>query len=258
MVNNMAVNSSIFSGYIASFLFILLRTSIFIALLPVLGGKQLPMQFKIGFAVFIAILLTPVVKFQISENQVALLILKEVFIGIALGFSVRLIFYAVNMAGLFISYAMGLSMGIVYNPEMGQSTYIAEVYGIVTMMFFLVTNAHHDLIYVFVKSFELLPGGRVNMMALIPMVLAMTSKLFVIALKIAAPVLIGLLITNILSGFLYKVAPQLNIFFIVMPLNIFLGFLLMTVSIPVFEYVLGTNFSNLRGEMVRIVMMANR
>ncbi|NOZ69698.1 MAG: flagellar biosynthetic protein FliR [Deferribacteres bacterium] len=256
MVNNADMNLSVFSGYITGFLFILLRTSIFVALLPVIGGRQLPMQFRIGFAVFIAILLTPVVRFQISENDVAMLVLKEVFVGIALGFSVRLIFYAVNMAGLFISYAMGLAMGIVYNPEMGQSTYIAEIYGIMTMMFFLVTNAHHDLIYVFVKSFELLPGGRANMTALVPLVMSMMSKLFVIALKISAPVLVGLLISNILSGFLYKVAPQLNIFFITLPLNIFLGFLLMTVSIPVFEYVLGINFANLRGEMARIIMMA--
>jgi flagellar biosynthetic protein FliR len=93
-------------------------------------------------------------------------------------------------------------------------------------------------------------------MALVPVVLSMMSGLFVLALKICAPVTVGLLISHLLTGFLYKAAPQMNIFFITMPLNIFLGFLLIILSIPVFEYLMGVKFSDLRGEMVRIVTLA--
>ncbi len=225
-------------------------------MLPVIGGKQLPAQFRIGLAVLIALLLTPVVKFEISENNIPLLILKEIFIGIALGLTVRFVFLAVNMAGLFISYVMGMSIARVFDPEMGQSTHIAEAYGIMTMLFFLVMDAHHDLIYVFVKSFELLPGGQLNIMPIIPEVLSIGSKLFVLALKISSPVIVGLLISNLLTGLLSKAAPQMNIFFIALPLNIFLGFVLMVLSIPVFEYVMDINFSNMRDEIARLVMMA--
>ena len=124
------------------------------------------------------------------------------------------------------------------------------------MLFFLVADVHHDLIYILVKSFELLPGGQVNVLNLIPPMIGMMGKLFIVALKISAPIFAGILITYLLSGFLYKVAPQLNIFFIVMPLNIFIGFILMAVSIPAFEYILGINFSNIRDEMIRIIMIA--
>ena len=247
---------NVFSQYVTNFLFILLRTSIFVALLPVIGARQMPPQFKIGLAVFIAILLTPVIQFQVAEKQITMFIVKEVFIGIALGLTVRFIFLAVNMGGLFISHTMGLSMGRVFNPDVGQSTHVAEVYGVMLMLFFLAADVHHDLIFIFVKSFELLPGGKVNIIPLIPKMISMMGNLFVIALKIASPIFISILITYILSGFLYKVAPQLNIFFIVMPLNIFIGFLLMSVSIPVFEHVLNINFSNIRNEMVRIIMIA--
>ena len=246
----------IFSGYITNFLFILLRTSIFVTLFPVFSAQQLPMQFKMGLAFFVSILLTPVVHFDIVENQVPLLVIKEILIGLALAFSARFVFYAVNMAGLYVSFSMGLAMGRVFNPETGQSTYVAELYGVITMLFFLITNAHHDLIYIFVKSFELLPGGQVNIVSIIPMIISLGSKMFVISIKIASPILVSLLLVHIMAGFLYKMAPQLNIFFITLPLNIFLGLLLMAVCIPVFEYVLNTNFSNMRNEMMRIIMLA--
>jgi flagellar biosynthetic protein FliR len=204
-----------FSDYVARFLFILIRTSIFVSLLPIIGSKQFPMQFRLGMAVFMALLLTPVVKFEIAENQIPMLILRELFMGIALGITVRFIFMAVNMAGQFISHTMGMSIATTFNPEMGQSTHIAEAYGIIAMLFFLVMDAHHDLIYVFVKSFEVLPAGRANILPIIPEILSL-----------------------------------------VLPLNIFLGFLLMIMSIPVFEYVININFSNLRDEMIRLIVMA--
>jgi flagellar biosynthetic protein FliR len=250
------LNINAFSGYITNFLFILLRSGIFISLLPVLGGKQMPPQFRMGLAVFISLLLTPVVNFAIAENSILILIIKEIIIAMTLGFAVRLVFLAVNMAGTFISYSMGLSMAQVFNPEVGQDTLVSEIYGIMTILIFLVMDAHHDLIFVFVKSFELLPVGKLNIAPLLPEVVAMASGLFVMAIKIAAPVMVGLLIVQLLSGFLYKVAPQMNIFFVALPLNIFLGIMLMILSIPVFEHVLGISFSDLRGEMIRMLMLA--
>jgi flagellar biosynthetic protein FliR len=249
-------NMDIISQYIPNFLFILLRVSIFLSFLPVLGGNQTPIQFRIGLAVFISLLMTPVVDFKIAENHIPMMIVKEIFMGMALGMTVRFIFLAVNMAGVFISQTVGMSIATAFNPEMGQSTQIAELYGTLALLYFLVMDVHHDLIFVFVKSFELLPAGQVNVQALIPKMLSMGSRLFVLALKISSPIVVGALITYLLSGFLYKAAPQLNIFFIVMPLNIFLGFMLMILSIPVFEYVLGIQFSNVRDEMVRLISMA--
>lgn len=254
MTIDMTLNS--FSGYITNFLFVLLRTGIFISLLPVIGGKQMPPQFRVGLAVFISLLLTPVVNFTIVENNIPVLIIKEIIIAMALGFSVRLIFLAVNMSGTFISYIMGLSMAQVFNPEVGQDTLVSEIYGILTMLLFLIMDAHHDLIFVFVKSFEILPIGKLNIAPLLPELVAMVSGLFVMAMKLAAPVMVGLLIVQLLSGFLYKVAPQMNIFFVALPLNIFLGIMLMILSIPVFEHVLGISFSDMRGEMIKLLMMA--
>jgi flagellar biosynthetic protein FliR len=252
----MTENINALSGYIVNFLFILLRAGIFVALMPVFGDKKFPGQFRMGLAVFISLLLTPVVHFEIRENEIPLIVLKELLIATALGLTVRLIFMAINVAGHYISHTVGMSMARVFNPEMGQSTVIAEVYGIMAMLLFLAMNAHHDLIIVFVKSFEILPAGQINIAALVPVMMSMGSKFFVISMKIAAPVIVGLLISHLLTGFLYKAAPQMNIFFIAWPLNLFLGFLLILLSLPVFEHVVGINFSDMRREMIRVISFA--
>lgn len=249
-------NFDTYSHYITNFLFILLRAGIFISLLPVIGGKELPGQFRIGLAVFIALLLTPVIHFRIVENSIPILVIKEMIIAMALGMTVRFVFLAVNLAGTLIGFAMGLSMATTYNPEIGQDTLISQIYGIMTMLIFLSMEAHHDLIFVFFKSFELLPAGQLNIEPLLPMIIAMGTGMFVLAIKIAAPVMVGLLIVQLLSGFLYKAAPQMNIFFIAMPLNIFLGMMLMILSIPVFEHVLGISFGDLRSNMIKLITAA--
>lgn len=256
MVSEMASGDiAAVSRFAGNFLLILLRAGIFMSLLPVIGAKQLPAQFRIGLAVFMSLLLTPVVNVSVAESSIALLVIKEMIVAAALGLTVRFVFLAINMAGTFMSYAMGLSMARVFNPEVGQDTLVAEIYGVFTMLIFLSLDAHHDLIYVFVKSFELLPAGQFRPDPLLPEIVSMGTGLFVLALKVSAPVIVGLLIVHLLSGFLYKAAPQMNIFFITLPLNILLGIVLMLLSIPVFEHVLGISFSDLRAEMSRLIIM---
>ena len=151
---------------------------------------------------------------------------------------------------------MGMSIATVFNPEIGRDTLISQIYGILAMLFFLAVDAHHNLIYIFIKSFEVLPAGQLNLKPLLPEIVSLGSGFFVLALKLAAPVMVGLVIVHLLSGFLYKAAPQMNIFFVTMPLNIMLGIVLIILSLPVFEHVLNISFSDLRNEMTRLILMA--
>lgn len=250
------VNMDFFSKYIPNFLFILLRASIFMSLLPFFGSKNFPAQYKIGFAVALAIVLSPLTEFKIKEGDIPLLVIKEVLFAVTLGLSVRFVFMAVEMAGQIISNAMGFSIATVFNPELGQSTEIAQLQGIIAMLIFLAMDAHHDLIYLFVKSYEVLPAGQADMRNLVTEFISLGSKIFVIAIKIAAPVMIGMLIASFLLGFIYKAAPQINIFFVSFPVYIFIGFLLMLFSIPVFVSVLGGYFGGIKEEMGRIIAIA--
>ena len=126
---------------------------------------------------------------------------------------------------------------------------------IVTLVFFAM-DAHHELIYMFVKSYELLPAGQAKLNNITNDIISNGGNVFATGVKIAAPVVIGMMITNILLGFIYKAAPQINIFFVSLPVNIFIGFLIMFVSIPVFIHVVSENFSVIKETMYRIILLA--
>jgi flagellar biosynthetic protein FliR len=247
-----------FSPYLQKFLLVLLRSSIFVAMLPFFGSKNFPMQFKIGLAVALALVLTPVVHFEIKNIALPLVVLRETALGIMLGAAVRVIFFAVDMAGQIISHAMGLSIATVFNPEMGQSTEVARLYGIIAMLLMLSIDAHHELITVLVQSYEWLPVGQVDVSNLIIKAVNAGSKIFIVALKISAPVMVGMLIVNILIGFLYKAAPQINVFFVSFPIFIGIGFLIMIISVPVFVHVFPLQFQEARNEMFRILALAGQ
>ena len=246
----------ILTQYIPNFLFILLRAGIMMSMLPFLSSSYFPGRVKIGFAVAIALILSPIVEFKVERPEIPLVVMREIFFGMALGFSARLVFFAVDMAGQLMSVSTGLSMSSVLNPEIGQSTEISMVYGIFAMFIFLSMDAHHDLITIFIKSYEWIPAGHIDIQNLVAPIIFMGSKMFIIAIKISAPVVVIMLIVNILLGFIYKAVPQINIFFVAYPVYIVLGFTVMIISIPVFTYVMGGYFSGIKDDMLRAIAAA--
>jgi flagellar biosynthetic protein FliR len=248
--------ADVISGYLPKFLLILLRLSVFFAILPILGNKTLPARYRIGQVVAIAALLTPVVDLRPGENDVVILVVREVVLGMVLGLAVRVVFFGVEVAGQMISDSMGLSIATVFNPEMGQSTDIARFLAIVATLLFLVTDAHHDLIALFVRSYDLVPVGTGDVRALVGGGIELTGKIFRIAIKLGAPVVVGMVTLNILLGFLTKATPQINIFFISFPLYIFLGFLILLLALPAYVVAIGGSFGGMREEMERVMTMA--
>lgn len=241
------------SKYVFNFLLILLRASIFLGMLPFLGSKNFPAQFKIGLVVAFAALLTPVVEIKVEETYIPILVVREVIVGIALGFIARSVFFAVEVAAQLISTSIGLGMASVFNPEFGQSTEIARLYGIITILIFLAMDAHHDLIHVFVKSYSLIPLGEIDWRRIVSAVISAVINISVIALKLSAPVLIMMLITNLILGFTYRATPHINVFFISSPLFIIVGFLVMLFGISVFIYVSGSYFESIKNDMFELI-----
>jgi flagellar biosynthetic protein FliR len=245
-----------YAHYIPNFLFLLLRAGIVLNMLPFLGSTSMPHQFRIGLAVAVALILTPVVDFQVPpKSSIPLVVVREVMFAMILGFAARFVFYAVDMAGQVMSNSTGLSMAAIINPEMGQSTEVSQLYNIITTLLFFAMDAHHDLIAVFVRSYELAPAGTINVHGIMAAGVFFAGRIFIIALKISAPVVIIMLITNIILGFVSKAAPQMNVFFVGYPLYLFLGFLTMFLSLPVFAYVMGGYFKGIPDEIGRVLLL---
>jgi flagellar biosynthesis protein FliR len=246
----------IISQYIPNFLLILLRAGIIMSLLPFFGSRIFPGKFRLGFIVALALVLTPVIEFKASSIDIPILVMKEVVFGMALGLAARFVFYAIDAAGQVISYSMGLSMATTFNPEMPESTEITRLYGLFGIIIFLAADVHHDLIFIFARSYEWLPAGHMEIKNLLPEVVSVFSRMFVLVLKIGAPVIIAMLMTNLLLGFISKASPQMNVFFVGYPLYIFVGFMVLLASFPVFVYVLGGYFNGIKDEMARVIAIA--
>ncbi|MGE5238722.1 MAG: flagellar biosynthetic protein FliR [Chloroflexota bacterium] len=241
--------------YVPNFLLILLRMSIFVTLLPMLSSRNFPAQFKVGFVLALAFILTPVVDVDVAPAALPALVLREVVLGVALGLVARSVFLIVEMAGQVMSIVMGLSLATVFNPELGQSTEVSRMYGIIAVLIFLGTDAHHDMIYVLARSYEWLPTGQVSFVAVAREMVSLGSSMLSAAVKLSAPVVVVMLVSNLVLGFLYKAAPQMNVFFVGYPVFIFVGFLTILMGIPVFVQVSSGNFGALKDEMVRVLSL---
>jgi flagellar biosynthetic protein FliR len=250
--------ADILSLYFPRFLLVLLRSSVFFAFLPILGSNSLPGRFRIGLAIAIAALLTPVVAFKAAEDAVAVLVVREVLFGMVLGLAVRFVFFAIEIAGQMMSDAMGLSIATVFNPEMGQTAGVSQLLTIMATLLFLATDAHHDLIALFVRSYDLLPAGGSDIPSLVGEAVSLVGRIFVLAVKLGTPVVVGMVTLNILLGFMVKATPQINIFFISFPLFIGIGFLILLMALPAYLAAFGGSFGEIRAEMARVIGMAGR
>ena len=246
----------VLARYFSNFLILLIRLGVILFLLPFWSGKQFPKTFKIGIVLAVAYVLAPVVPMEIRNQDILMVLIQELLLGAILGFSARIIFAAVELAGTLISDSMGVSIATVFNPEMGQSTEISTILGLLAMLLFLALDLHHDLIAIIAKSYEVLPVGRIRIDNLLVKGLSIGGQVLVLAVKIAAPVLVGMIIVNVLMGFIYKAAPQVNIFFVSLPVYVFIGLVILFLSTPLLINFLGAQFSGLKEEINQILILA--
>jgi flagellar biosynthetic protein FliR len=245
----------ILNQYIPNFFFILIRAGIVLSFLPFFSSKTFPPQFRIGLIVAVAFILTPVVEFHVARASIPVVVLREVLFGIVIGGAVRAVFYAVDMAGQLMASASGMSMAATFSPDVPPSTEVSRLYGIIAMLIFLAMDAHHDIIAILVRSYELFAPGQFEINRMIVSRLFSGSGLFVLALQLSAPIVIIMLITNVVLGFIYKATPQMNVFFVGYPVYLFLALLTMLISLPVFAAVMSRHFTGMQDEIGRVMLL---
>ena len=216
---------------------------------PVLHDQAIPARLKIGFSVLAALLIAPLLPaaqhVPVSSPHAPLILAQQVLIGASIGFSIRLVFAALEMAGDQIGLQMGLSFAGFMSPGTGEQTPIVGSFlGIIASLIFLAINGHLMLIAAVTDSFHLLPvtaglGPQLNYAALA----AAGGDIFRIGLHVALPVLATMLILNIALGVLARVSPQLNVFAVGFPVTLLIGMIALMLALPVlgplFEQALG-------------------
>jgi len=225
--------------WLASLIFPLTRILAMIASSPILGNKQIPARAKVGLSVLITIIIAPTIPsmptVSIGSPQGLLIVVQQIIIGVSMGFTMRLIFTAVEMAGELAGLQMGLGFASFYDPVNAvHSPIVAQLMGMIAALAFLSINGHLHMLSALAESFRTLPVGAMMTNQGFHAVTSWGGSIFAYSLQISLPILAALLITNIALGILTRAAPQLNLFAIGFPITLAIGFLVLALSMPHF------------------------
>ncbi|SEM35384.1 flagellar biosynthetic protein FliR [Syntrophus gentianae] len=242
---------------IDALIFIFLRVSAMIAVMPVFGGdRTIPVAVKGGLSLLITFLLFPFVKIDLDAQSLEFIpmfagMIGEVLIGSIIGFVARFIFAGIQFAGELIGYEMGFSMANVIDPvTSNQVSLISQLQYIVAILIFLTLNGHHVFFSAMAESFERIAPLQFHLSGkLIQTVCLFSKDVFVVAVKVSAPVVAVLVFTNLALGIVARTVPQINIFIIGFPIQIALGFIFLGLTVPVFANYSASLFNNLEKQI---------
>jgi flagellar biosynthetic protein FliR len=181
--------------------------------------------------VVIAPLLPATQPFELSLPAAAIVV-REVVVGIAMGFCLQMIFDALIVAGQTIAMGMGLGLATMIDPQRGISVpVVSQFFVILGLLIFLSLGGHLATVRLLADSFELLPVGSGFSRDGLWQVVTWGSQMFAGAVRIALPAATALLVANIAFGVMSRAAPTLNLFAVGLPAGLLIGFLLLLLNI---------------------------
>lgn len=235
----MDITQHILANY-STFLFVFVRTGAIMMTAPIFGAYNIPMRVKMGLILLIALLitpLTPAVALPQALTGVIVSIAGEILIGAAIGLAMKFIFTGIEFAGQVASFQMGIGMASAYDPvNSAQVTVLGRLFSILTLLIFLTVNGHLMVIMALKKSFDVIPPYGLTLSGgLMESLIVFSKEIFILGLKFSAPVVAILIFVNIAMGIMARTVPQLNMFAIGFAITITVGFVMILISLPVFE-----------------------
>lgn len=252
------------SEWIAALLFPLTRILALIASAPGIGDNSVPVQAKIGLALAITVLLAPALQLphglQPASAEGLLIMLMQMLAGLAMGFSMRLVFAAVEMAGESSGLQMGLGFASLYDPQNASFTpLISQFLARLAVLAFLAMDGHLYLLAALAESFQAFPIGHLTHSAMaLQSLVSWGGSLFIFALQISLPLIGTLLIVNVALGILTRSAPQLNLFAVGFPLMLAAGFVMLALTLPYLVPALSAQMQSALEVVMRISLQLGR
>jgi flagellar biosynthetic protein FliR len=231
------ISSADWNGWMAQFFFPFVRILAWLAIDPLLGSSSAPNTVRLGLALVLAAVIAPTLPpFQyvpLVSGDGLLILLQQIAVGLSLGFALRIVFSALELAGQFIGMQMGLSMSSLYDPINGtQTPALGQFLVITTALLLFAMNGHHQVIAALWQSFRDVPIGATPISGKGFMILLeWAGTIFSTGLHIALPVTAALLAANLALGMMTRAAPQLNIFSVGFPITLGAGFLTLYFSL---------------------------
>jgi flagellar biosynthesis protein FliR len=225
------------SGILLVYLLVFARTGAMVMMLPAIGEASVPPMVRLVLALAISLCLAPDVASQYPQSEPAnmmalgLLIGEEITAGILVGAMARIIMSALQVAGTLIATQTGLAYAQTVDPTANgeQAAVVGNFLSLVGVVMIFATNLHHLAIAAIAGSYHLIgPGAVLPTGDMAELVIRLVSGSFALGFQLAAPFIVFGFALSVGVGVLARLMPQLQIYFVAMPVNILVGFLLMT------------------------------
>jgi flagellar biosynthetic protein FliR len=223
------------SGIVLTYLLVFARVGAMVMLLPAIGEAGIPSRVRLVLALAIAFALAPQVAADYpsaapaSVTGLTVLVAQEVMAGVLVGAMARIIMSALQVAGYLIATQTGLAYAQTLDPTQGaQGAVLGNFMSLLGTTLIFVTNLHHLAIGAVAGSYRMLPpGGALPTGDMAQLVIGLVSSSFALGFQLAAPFLVFGFAVYAGLGVLAKLMPQLQIFFVAVPINIVCGFVIM-------------------------------
>ncbi|HWR87024.1 MAG TPA: flagellar biosynthetic protein FliR [Acidiferrobacterales bacterium] len=234
----MHFTSAEITAWIGAFLWPFFRIAAMFTSAAVFGMRALPMRLRLMLALAVALVLAPLAgpmpAVELMSAEGFIITGQQIVIGIVMGFMLRMVFAALELAGEMIGSLMGLGFASLIDPQNGvQVPVVSQFYVLLATLMFLALNGHLLWIEAVAESFRLLPVGLTGIApegawALV----GFASQVFGWAVRMALPVVAALLVVNLAFGVLARTSPQLNVFSVGFPAALLIGLALVLMTLP--------------------------
>ncbi len=212
------------------------RPATLVAAAPVFGGTFAPTQVRLGLSILLAILIAPMVPPMALQSTVGLglLVAREMAIGLVMALALRAVIAGAELGGHLTGNQLMLSYGSVVDPQGGvRNNIIANLYGNLTLLTFLAINGHHALLRALVASYVALPIGTGGVApSLAASVTQLLGIVFVLGVRLAAPLVVVMVLVEVGMALMARVAPSLNLMAVAPPVRIVVGLLAVAAMVP--------------------------
>jgi flagellar biosynthetic protein FliR len=210
---------------------------------PFWGSRVVPIVVRVWIAIVLAVATFPVVRAAALAGEKTILsvffaLVGEILLGLVLGWFAQLIFSAMRLAGQEIELKSGLGLIQLVDPHEGnQSGLFSTLFELFAGLLFFALNGHHLLVTALWSSYKVFPlAGEKFAARLLEGLISSAGEIFAIALRVSAPVMIGLLLSDIILGLISRAIPQMNVFMVAQPLQFGLALLLLFLAMPAFVW----------------------
>lgn len=205
---------------------------------PFYSSRSIGVQVRVPLCLFLAVLVAPLLPpmptFPVVSAQGILIAVNQLLVGVAIGFAVRLVFTAIEMAGNIAGLQMGMGFAMFYDPQTSANTpVVGQLFSLLNILVFLALGGHLVMIKVLVDSFGQLPiaAGPIGAEGF-RLLAEQGAAIFRMGVLLSLPVIGSLLITNLAIGVMTRAAPQLNVFAVGFPLMLVIGVATLYLMLP--------------------------